>query len=285
VIRDFLLGYEFVQNAKDLCVFNKMIDGKQLTVGVYVDDTKSTSESMEALLWLRDMFEKRFPGMAVTIGPVHSFLGETWDYSKPGTVKVTMEGFIGQLLDDFDVSGTATTPASADVFEVDPDSPLLSEARRARFQTGVQKCAWLSKRVVPVLGVGLSFLLPRVYKATEQDEAKLERMLKYLNANRGRGIVMEPAATGLYLQAYIDASFAVHEDMKSHTGASITLGKGPVFTKSTKQKLNGTSSTEAELIGVGDSLSQVLWVRDFLLEQGHAIINFSRGRVAAHSHG
>jgi hypothetical protein len=182
-----------------------------------------------------------------------------------------MEGYIGQLLDDFDVSGTATTPASADVFEVDPDSPLLSEARRARFHTGVQKCAWLSKRVVPVLGVGLSFLLPRVYKATEQDEAKLERMLKYLNANRGRGIVMEPAATGLYLQAYIDASFAVHEDMKSHTGASITLGKGPVFTKSTKQKLNGTSSTEAELIGVGDSLSQVLWVRDFLLEQGHAI--------------
>jgi len=44
-----------------------------------------------------------------------------------------------------------------------------------------------------------------------------------------------------------------------------------VFTKSTKQKLNGTSSTEAELIGVGDSLSQVLWVRDFLLEHGHAV--------------
>jgi hypothetical protein len=76
---------------------------------------------------------------------------------------------------------------------------------------------------------------------------------------------MEPAAEGLYLQAYVDASFAVHADMKSHTGASITL------TMSTKQKLNGTPSTEAEFIGVGDSLPQVLWVRDFLLEQGHII--------------
>jgi hypothetical protein len=69
----------------------------------------------------------------------------------------------------------------------------------------------------------------------------------------------------------VDASFAVHEDMRSHTGASIGLGKGPVFTKSSKQKLNGTSSTEAELIGLSDSLPQVLWVRDFLLEQGHVI--------------
>ena len=71
--------------------------------------------------------------------------------------------------------------------------------------------------------------------------------------------------------AYVDASFAVHADMKSHTGAHISLGRGPVFTSSTKQILKITSSTEAELVGVGDSLSQVLWVREFLLEQGYNI--------------
>ena len=75
MLRDFLLGLDFVPNAKDVCVFNKMVNGKQVTVGVYVDDTKSTCECMETLVWLRDAFEKHFPGMSVTIGPVHFFLG------------------------------------------------------------------------------------------------------------------------------------------------------------------------------------------------------------------
>jgi hypothetical protein len=271
MIRDFLLSLDFVVNGKDPCVFNKMIDGEQLTVAVYVDDTMSTCKSAAALKWLADMFEKRFPGMTINTGAVHSFLGETWDFSKPGKVAVTMTGNIGKMLEEYGVVGTAVTPATSELFTVDAESPPLTEPRRQRHHKFVQKLQWIAKRVTPQLGPSLSFLLPRVLKATEQDAEKLDRVMRYMNANRERGIVIEPAAQGLYLHAYVDASFAVHEDMRSHTGASIGLGKGPVFTKSSKQKLNGTSSTEAELIGLSDSLPQVLWVRDFLLEQGHVI--------------
>eukprot|EP00957_Ditylum_brightwellii_P055391 4198062-Ditylum_brightwellii.AAC.1 len=35
---------------------------------------------------------------------------------------------------------------------------------------------------------------------------------------------------------YIDAAFAVHPDMKSHTGAIFTLEKGVICSDSTKQK-------------------------------------------------
>ena len=35
-----------------------------------------------------------------------------------------------------------------------------------------------------------------------------------------------------------------------------------------KQKLNTTSSTEAELVGVNDAMPQILWTRRFLLSQG-----------------
>jgi hypothetical protein len=271
VLKEFLLGLGFKQNAKDQCVFNKLVDDVQLTVAVYVDDAKCTCKQESALVWIADAFNSRFPGMSITRGAVHSFLGQTWDYSKKGKVSVTMEGNIGQMVDDYGVGGSAVTPAADDVFQIDSESPLLIEDRRARFHSFVQRCAWVSKRVVPQLGPALSFLMPRVYKATEQDEGKLDRVMKYLNANSARGIVIEPSATGLYLHAYVDASFGVHEDMKSHTGSNISLGKGPVFTSSTKQKQNGLSSTEVELIGLADSLSQVLWVRDFLIEQGHAI--------------
>ena len=35
---------------------------------------------------------------------------------------------------------------------------------------------------------------------------------------------------------YVDVSFAVHPDMKSHTGGAMTLGKGVVYGTSTRQK-------------------------------------------------
>ena len=66
----------------------------------------------------------------------------------------------------------------------------------------------------------------------------------------------------------IDASYAIHPDMKSHTGGSMTLGKGMIYNTSIKQKLNVKSSTEAELVGVDDVLAQVLWTNHFLEAQG-----------------
>lgn len=67
--------------------------------------------------------------------------------------------------------------------------------------------------------------------------------------------------------AYVDASYGAHSDCRSHTGLYITMGNGPVLVKSTKQKLNSKSSTEAELIALSDSLNEILWMREFLSKQ------------------
>ena len=67
---------------------------------------------------------------------------------------------------------------------------------------------------------------------------------------------------------YADAAFAVHADMKSHTGFTGALGKGAFTTGSSKQKLNTTSSTEAELVAAHEALLYALWTRLFLINQG-----------------
>ena len=56
----------------------------------------------------------------------------------------------------------------------------------------------------------------------------------------------------------VDAAFAVHEDMRSHTGAALTMGKGAMLSLSTKQKINTKSYTEAELVGVDDAMNFVV---------------------------
>ena len=73
------------------------------------------------------------------------------------------------------------------------------------------------------------------------------------------------------IKHYVDASFAVHPDFKSHTGSSMTMGDGAMLVKSGKQKLNSRSSTEAELIGVDDAMTMILWTKLFMEAQGYAI--------------
>ena len=61
----------------------------------------------------------------------------------------------------------------------------------------------------------------------------------------------------------VDASFAVHGDYRSHTGATASLGKGSILAISMKQKINTKSSTEAELVGVDDAANYLVWLKLF----------------------
>ena len=70
-------------------------------------------------------------------------------------------------------------------------------------------------------------------------------------------LTLEASNDGI-VQWWVDASYAVHPNMRSHTGATITLGKGSLFSKSSKQKLNTRSSTEAELVGVNDAMALIM---------------------------
>ena len=51
----------------------------------------------------------------------------------------------------------------------------------------------------------------------------------------------------------------------------MSLGKGSIYSTSTKQKLVAWSSTESEVIGVHDVLPQTIWTNNFLREQGMKI--------------
>ena len=82
------------------------------------------------------------------------------------------------------------------------------------------------------------------------------------------GIILE-GSKNLAVYGYIDASYGIHADLKSHTGCVIGIGKGPVFAKSSTQKLNTKSSCEAELVGLSDSTGMIIWTRNFLIEQGY----------------
>ena len=77
---------------------------------------------------------------------------------------------------------------------------------------------------------------------------------------------------------HVDASFAVHTDMKSHTGVVGGLGLGAIASMSTKQKSNTTSSTTAEIHGVSDALPFMIWHKKFLADQAQSVNGIPIGK-------
>ena len=71
------------------------------------------------------------------------------------------------------------------------------------------------------------------------------------------------------LLTWVDAAYAVHANMRSHTVVCMSFGLGTIHAKSSKQKLNTKSSTEAELVGVSDYLPYNTWLLMFLASQSY----------------
>ena len=96
--------------------------------------------------------------------------------------------------------------------------------------------------------------------------------MKYLKGTIGLPLILGINDTGV-IKWFVYASFAIHNDMKSHTGMFMSMGIGAAAAASLKQKLNKTSTTDLELVGVNDEMPQVLWTRYFLEAQGYIIVD------------
>jgi hypothetical protein len=265
------IGY--TPNVKDICVFNKVVNGVQCTITLHVDDLMVTSVTEglvdEVMDLLRSKYERPGANLDVKEGKIHNYLGMTFDFSTDGEVKITMNKYITEVLKFTDIKGTVATPATTDLYSI-VDSDALDADEREYFHSVVAKLLYLSKRVRPDLLTAVGFLAKRVTVSTKMDKVKLERVLRYLNGTPHLGLTLRPSVD-LSIFSYIDASYAVHHDMKSQTGVAITLGEGITYSKSTTQQLNSKSSTEAELIALTDAAGHVIWVRDYLLGQAYKI--------------
>jgi len=105
-----------------------------------------------------------------------------------------------------------------------------------------------------------------VRHATEADQEKLRKGLRYLNSTKSMGIIRLWSPGDKRIRAYIDASYGIHHDRKSHAGLYLSLGGGPISVKSCKLTLMVKSSTvyEAELVAMSHMCSTVLWALEWL---------------------
>jgi hypothetical protein len=270
-ISSFLSKNGYVANKTDPCVFNKWIGNECITVGIYVDDLIITATDKKLIKKLRDALIEEYKEVNYMDGNKITYLGMLLDNSHKEYVSITMPQFIDDLVSDMQLGpgDFSKTPASSKLFNIISNDELLSDDERERFHTNVAKLLYLGKRARPDVLLAATFLCTRVRSPGKDDLKKLGRCVRYLNKTKST-IDYRINATKDLLEmcVYVDASFAVHDTYRSHSGAVLTVGKNTViYTESLKQKLNAKSSTEAELIAISDVLPQIIANRNFLEEQ------------------
>ena len=266
-----LIKQGFQLNPYEPCVANKNVNGKQLTIVWYVDDLKISHVEEGVVRQTIKLLEKQFGKMTTKYGTRHEYLGMSVEL-KDGQVKICMKDYLKEAIQAFGepINSCAKTPASKDLFEVNVNDAPLDIQRSKTFHTVVAKLLYISKRARVDLQVAVGFLCTRVKSPTVQDWRKLKRLLQYVNGTMDIERIIS-LNNLLHLDYYVDASHAVHPDMRSQTRGCITSGKGVLHCRSSKQKINTKSSTESELVGASEYLPYTIWLLYFLKEQGYTI--------------
>ena len=262
-----LEGMGFQRNPYDVCSFQRVNEGATDRVLVYVDDLLITSKNELTLNSIADSLKSKYGGVTSTTGQEHNFLGIHWDFRIAGQVSLSMDGYVKDIMSKYKVTKTCITPATDNLFKSDPTSPRLPKDMQEEFHSLVMTLYYLAKRVRGDILTAVSFCATRVLSPTEEDWKKLRRILSFLLYTQEQKLVLR-IGSNLQLRAFVDASFGLYEDGKSVTGVAIMIGDAPIYVRSGKQKIVTKSSTESELVGISDALSQILWTREYLISAG-----------------
>jgi len=301
-MKEVLVGkMNMTQSHKDPCIFVKLMDsGNYVRCGLYVDDNLTCGTTADL-----DIFEAEYrshiPLITVEKGPHLQHLGVTLDLSKSGECLLSMKKHISKIVNQWkdihsimkEKGHTTSAPLKEPllseskskshsddrVFKLDlvsDDLPKSDEDQQRDkmppylqefFRSSVASCLYVARKCRFDIPATVAYLSTRTMKASYCDLHKLQRLISYLHFSKDTELVLCPK--GIFVEVYVDASFACHNTCRSHTGCAICIGGCFIHARSVKQKVNSKSSCEAEVIAMSDSAGMILWMNQFLEELGY----------------
>jgi hypothetical protein len=85
----------------------------------------------------------------------------------------------------------------------------------------------ISKRARCDIQPAIAFLTARVQGPSNDDWIKLCKLMQYLKSAKDDVLTLKTDGTRI-IKWYLDSSFAVHNDFRSHTGGYMTLESGVI---------------------------------------------------------
>jgi hypothetical protein len=186
-----------------------------------------------------------------------------------GTVRVSGPGYIKGLLSKFRSSKGPVDdyPMIVNPAERKDDYELVDDSTEYRSLVGAMSYFAITYRsdllyVMSVLGSGMA-------QPQKRHMRMAERVLRFIEGTVDVEIIFRPDGD-FQLYAWADASFATRELSRSQSGYCFALGlfNASFYSKSSKQQLVTTSSTEAEYVSMFTCACELVWLRRILSQLG-----------------
>eukprot|EP01036_Dinobryon_divergens_P034190 gene34190-44172_t len=261
------IGYKVSQFDRGL--FFKDTDTGKSLICLHVDDvlqsTNSNALNEELIKHLRTTYKD----INIQTGDKIFYLGLQLDVnSRQRSIEISQPGYVADLLKEFPVDKVSVSPAADNLFDTSSEGQPVDTTAYA---SKLMKLSYLAKRTRPDILLAVSFLAMRMKNPNHYDSSKLQRIYEYLAKTQDYTFTLKPSS--FRILAWVDASYAVHTDGRSHTGILIGFGghRGLVYFRSSVQRLVSDSSTYAELIAQHDGAHTIQWLSFLMQELGYSV--------------
>ena len=140
-------------------MFNKHDEyGVQCTIAVHVDDLMVTSTNRAMIELVASGLMRRYGDIIRKDGPVVNYLGMVFDLTITCVGRVSMTGYVEDMLKENETKGGAKSPATEGLFEVREDAEMATEEQRIKFHRLVAKMLYLAKRARPDCLTAVAYL-------------------------------------------------------------------------------------------------------------------------------
>ena len=290
LLREVLADIGMTPCASDICVWMYSKDDKRVICGTTVDDCCGGADSSDTAKWFLREVEQRLGVGEATLesGDKLNWVGMQVQLVRHGdqrAIELSQHKYLADSIQEFGVTSVAPTPATATLFEIDPESALLTDQRR--YMSAVATAAFAANRTVPQAKVAVHFCATRFGKATEEDWRKIMRVFAYLNGIKDSQKVVLNATSLSKIIATADSAYALDPNCKSTSAGCIGFpgaeGTSYFIWIHKIQPIVTRSSSEAELVAASYVTEYGLWVSYMLdeLDFGKITIELEQDNTAS----
>ncbi|KAI3770566.1 hypothetical protein L6452_01704 [Arctium lappa] len=261
-LSSFLISENFERGKSDNTLFFRKIKGHIILVQIYVDDIILGSTNPSLCTRFAERMKKEYK-MSM-MGELTYFLGLQIKQSDKGTF-ICQGKYVKDMLKKFDLTQTSAikTPMAPPLkLNKDPSGkPVNVTAYRGM----IGSLLYLTASRPDIM---YSTCLCARYQSEPKEShlIAVKRIFRFLKGTPNLGL-WYPKDSGFDLTGYSDSDFAGCKlDRKSTTGGCQLLGGKLVSWTSKKQNSVSTSTAEAEYVAAVSCCSQILWMRNQLLD-------------------
>ncbi|KAI3680869.1 hypothetical protein L6452_35646 [Arctium lappa] len=261
-LSSFLISENFERGKIDNTLFFRKIKGHIILVQIYVHDIIFGSTNPSLCTRFAERMKKEYK--TSMMGELTYFLGLQIKQSDKGTF-ICQGKYVKDMLKKFDLTQTSAmkTPMAPPLtLNKDPSGkPVNVTAYRGM----IGSLLYLTASRPDIM---YSTCLCARYQSEPKEShlIAVKRIFRYLKGTPNLGL-WYPKDSGFDLTGYSDSDFAGCKlDRKSTTGGCQLLGEKLVSWTSKKQNSVSTSTAEAEYVAAGSCCSQILWMRNQLLD-------------------